>query len=81
MMIMTYLVSAFGKGKIWSGEQFHIFSELSEIIFFLGKLPKMTVPEKSLLLAFIPKEKSFLLPSISKENAKQSILLHPPSLF
>ena len=58
MMIMTYLVSAFGKGKIWSGEQFHIFSELSEIIFFLGKLPKMTVPEKSLLLAFIPKEKS-----------------------
>ena len=59
---MTYLFSAFGKGKIWSGKQFHIFSELSEIIFFLGKLPEMTVPGKSLLLAFTPEEKNLLLP-------------------
>ena len=80
MIFMTYLFSAFGKGKIWSGKQFHIFSELSEIIFFLGKLPEMTVPGKSLLLAFTPEEKN-LIASISKENAKQSILLHPPSLF
>ena len=62
MIIMTYLFSAFGKGKIWSGEQFHIFSELSEIIFFLDKLPEMIVPGKSLLLVFILEEKSLLLP-------------------
>ena len=62
MIFMTYLFSAFGKGKIWSGKQFHIFSELSEIIFFLGKLPEMTVPGKSLLLAFTPEEKNLLLP-------------------
>ena len=55
MIIMTYLFSAFGKGKIWSGEQFHIFSELSEIIFFLDKLPEMIVPGKSLLLPLSPK--------------------------
>ena len=66
MIIMTYLFSAFGKGKIWSGEQFHIFSELSEIIFFLDKLPEMIVPGKSLLLVFILEEKSLLLPPSPK---------------
>ena len=64
---MTYLVSAFGKGKIWSGEQFPIFSELSEIIFFLGKLPEMTTREKSVIGFYPQREKSLIAFYLQRE--------------